>query len=187
MTCPPVDGDVLHHLLSVCILQRDAPWRHCQNHLLKLASSDPCLGVEKHQQSLQTWQGSSSHPLARKSPADSVQYHSLGILAAKAPAVGMGQQSLAIRHALHRTLFESIHTTATQTGRDRPHLPQHFTLLSLLWQAQLCSQPGSGVEAGGWGCPAGRQLPHTTNTDTSSLLHATLVLGRAQSLIGIQG
>lgn len=95
---PPVDGDVLHHLLSVCILQRDAPWRHCQNHLLKLASSNPCLAVEKkkkNQQSLQTWKGFSPHPLCWKEPHRLCTVSLIWIFAAKAPAVGMGQQSLA--------------------------------------------------------------------------------------------
>ena len=70
--CPPVDGDVLNHLLCVCILQRDAPWRHCQNHLLGLASSHTCLAVGRHQTPLQIWQGSSP-PLPGRSPPDSVQ------------------------------------------------------------------------------------------------------------------
>lgn len=53
-------------------------------------------------------------------------------LAAKAPAVGMGKQSLEIRHDLHRTPLKSVHATAMHTEKDRPHLPQYFTLLSML-------------------------------------------------------
>lgn len=70
--CSPVDGDVLNHLLCVCILQRDAPRRHCQNHLLELASSHPCLAVGRHQTPLQIWQGSSP-PATGRSPPDPVQ------------------------------------------------------------------------------------------------------------------
>lgn len=80
---PPVDGDVLHHLLSVCILQRDAPWRHCQNHLLKLASSNPCLAVEKKKNTSNLCKpGKGFHliPFAGRSPTDSVEYHSFGYL-----------------------------------------------------------------------------------------------------------
>lgn len=131
MPCPPVDGDVLNHLLCVCILQRNAPRRHCQNHLLELASSHPCLAVGRHQTPLQIGKG--LHPPSLAGVLQTLYgMPPTWTLAVKAPAVRMGKQSLEIRRALHRTPLESVHTTAMHMGKDRPHLSQYFTLLSVL-------------------------------------------------------
>lgn len=174
---PPVDGDVLHHLLSVCILQRDAPWRHCQNHLLKLASSNPCLAVEKKKPpaiSANLERVFTSSPLLEGAPQTLYSITHLDICCKGSCCRDGTAESGKIRHVMHITFFKSFHTTQEGTETTFPSVSP-----SSLCCGRHSYAPRQGQVWEKIAVVQEKQLFHSTQAHTRSLLHPTLLLGRA--------